>query len=90
MSTDAATPAPLPTDSSLPDDPATLKRMILELLTQLRNRDRELSGVQHRLDQLLRRLYGPKGEKFHPDQPGLFDLLEEATAETTEPTITNQ
>jgi transposase len=86
MSTDATTPDPLPADSSLPDDVATLKRMILELLTQLRDRDRELSGVQHRLDQLLRRLYGPKSEKFRPDQPGLFDLLAELTAETTEPT----
>jgi transposase len=85
MSTDAATSAPLPADSALPDDVPTLKRMILELLTLLRDRDHRLSGVEHRLDQLLRRLYGPKGEKFRPDQPGLFDLLQEATAESAEP-----
>jgi transposase len=95
MSTDAANPtaaatAPLssataiPLDATLPDDPDTLKAMIRELLDLLRSRDRELSGVQHRLDQLLRRLYGPKGEKFRPDQPGLFELLNEA--EPAQPT----
>lgn len=78
--------ATTPAESHLPDDPDTLKRMIRELLDLLRSRDRELDGVRHRLDQLLRRLYGPKGEKFRPDQPGLFDLLNEiAAAETTEP-----
>ena len=73
----------LPADAALPDDPDTLKAMIRELLDLLRSRDRELSGVQHRLDQLLRRLYGPKSEKFRPDQPGLFELLglAEPTAE---------
>ena len=57
-------PAAIPPDALLPDDLDTLKRMIRELLDQLRSRDRELDGVRHRLDQLLRRLYGPKGEKF--------------------------
>ncbi|MGL6097814.1 MAG: IS66 family transposase zinc-finger binding domain-containing protein, partial [Fimbriiglobus sp.] len=57
---------------ALPDDPETLKRMIRELLATLANRDRELTGVQQRLDQLLRRLYGPKSEAFRPDQPSLF------------------
>jgi len=85
----AATPQPvpstLPPDAHLPDDPDTLKRMIRELLDLLRSRDRELSGVQHRLDQLLRRLYGPKGEKFRPDQPGLFELLNEIAAAEAAP-----
>src|ERR1700734_3557258 len=82
----AATAPPataIPPDATLPDDPDTLKAMIRELLDLLRSRDRELSGVQHRLDQLLRRLYGPKSEKFRPDQPDLFELLglAEPTAE---------
>ena len=89
------TPTPLPSpqlaapttplDAPLPDDLDTLKRMVRELLDLLRSRDRELSGVRHRLDQLLRRLYGPKGEKFRPDQPGLFELLDEAGVEAVEP-----
>ncbi|MDB5311550.1 MAG: Transposase family protein [Gemmataceae bacterium] len=78
-------PSALPPDARLPDDLDTLKRMVRELLDQLRSRDRELSGVRHRLDQLLRRLYGPKGETFRPDQPGLFELLDEAAAETAGP-----
>jgi transposase len=80
-------PATIPVDAALPDDLDTLKRMIRELLDLLRSRDRELSGVQHRLDQLLRRLYGPKGEKFRADQPGLFELLSEmAEAAAPQPT----
>ena len=73
MSTDAATSNALPDEATLPDDPETLKGMIRELLALLHNRDQELSGVQQRLDQLLRRLYGPKAEHFRPDQPSLFD-----------------
>ena len=78
MSTDAATSDaprldPLSDDAALPDDPETLKGMIRELLALLHNKDLELSGVQQRLDQLLRRLYGPKAEHFRPDQPSLFD-----------------
>jgi transposase len=78
-------PSTIPADASLPDDLDTLKRMIRELLDLLRSRDRELSGVRHRLDQLLRRLYGPKGEKFRPDQPGLFELLNEVAAAEAAP-----
>jgi transposase len=65
----------MPLDPALPDDPETLKGMIRELLAALHDKDRALSGVQHRLDQLLRRLYGPKSERFRPDQPDLFDHL---------------
>ena len=68
MRPDAAT-----ADVALPDDPDTLKAMIRELLALLKDRDRELGGVRHRLDQLLRRLYGPKSERTRPDQPTLFD-----------------
>jgi transposase len=77
MSTDATSDAipvnALPDEASLPDDPETLKGMIRELLALLHSSRQELSGVQQRLDQLLRRLYGPKAEQFRPDQPSLFD-----------------
>lgn len=66
-----------PSPEHLPDDPAVLKQMILELLATLHHRDRELDGVRHRLDQLLRRLYGPRGERFDPNQPLLFGALAE-------------
>ena len=56
----------------LPDDPATLKRMVLELLASLHARDRDIEALRHRLDLLLRRLYGPRGEHMNPDQLLLF------------------
>src|SRR5476651_145894 len=63
----------MPLDVSLPDDPVVLHNMIRELLATLKDRDRELDGVRHRLDQLLRRLYGPRSERINPDQRSLFD-----------------
>jgi transposase len=73
-------PPTIPLNAPLPDDLDTLKRMIQELLELLKVEKHRSEGLQHRLDQLLRRLYGPKGEKFRPDQPGLFDLLKELAA----------
>lgn len=67
-----ATPAAA---APLPDDPRLLQQMIRELLAALRERDRELDGVRARLDQLLRRLYGPRAERFDPNQPWLFPEL---------------
>jgi transposase len=93
----AATAPPAPTlipptpptsqpNASLPDDLDTLKRMIRELLELLKVEKHRSEGLQHRLDQLLRRLYGPKGEKFRADQPSLFELLNEVVAaEAAEP-----
>jgi transposase len=56
----------------LPDDVATLKRMILELLASLHERDRDIEGYRHRINLLLRRLYGPRGERIDPNQLLLF------------------
>ena len=81
MRPDAATAA-----VDLPDDPDTLKAMIRELLALLKDRDRELDGVRVRLDQLLRRLYGPRSERTRPDQPGLFDDPAEPDSSDLPPT----
>jgi hypothetical protein len=35
--------------------------MVLELLASLHERDRNIEGLRHRIDLLLRRLYGPRG-----------------------------
>jgi len=59
----------------LPDDPVILKRMILELLETLKTTRRQNDQLHHRLDQLLRRLYGPRAEKFDPHQPFLFPAM---------------
>src|SRR5438445_7854920 len=66
---------PLPAAEQLPDDPETLKRMILELLATLHQERRDKDELRHRLDLLLRRLYGPRSERFDPNQPLLFDDL---------------
>src|SRR6516165_5024326 len=63
---------PPTTAEQLPNDIATLKRMVLELLASLHERQRDYEAVRHRLDLLLRRLYGPRGERFDPNQPQLF------------------
>jgi transposase len=80
---DPATDLPPTTAEDLPDDAATLKRMVLELLASLHQRDRDLEGLRHRLDLLLRRLYGPRGERINPDQLLLF--AEPATGQDTAP-----
>jgi transposase len=77
MSTDlsvgtVAAASPVPSAAPLPDDPALLQQMIRELLDALQQSQHECAGLRHRLDQLLRRLYGPKAERFDPNQPWLF------------------
>ncbi|MGA8348644.1 MAG: hypothetical protein WB773_12730 [Isosphaeraceae bacterium] len=72
----AASPTPgipLPDATvSLPDDPVMLQQMIRELLDVLRQTRHEIAQLQHRLDLLLRRLYGPRTERFDPKQPLLI------------------
>lgn len=68
--------------AALPDDPAVLKRMIAELIEALKKSEHEREGLQHRLDLLLRRLYGPKAERFDPSQPWLIaDMAPGTTAD---------
>jgi transposase len=76
-----------PTDAEqLPDDVATLKRMVMELLASLHERDRDNELLRHRLDLLLRRLYGPRGERINPNQLLLF--AEMAAGQDTAPVPT--
>jgi transposase len=75
MAITAAAGLPPTTAEHLPDDPATLKRMVLELLAPLHARDRDVEALRHRLNLLLRRLYGPRGERLNPDQLLLFAEL---------------
>jgi transposase len=69
---DPAAGLPPTTAEQLPDDVATLKRMVLELLASLQERDCDIAGYRHRIDLLLRRLYGPRGERIDPNQLLLF------------------
>src|SRR6266404_2427773 len=72
MSPPAASAVSAVDPASLPDDPALLKAMLAELLAVLRTSRQEGERLRERLDQLLRRLYGPRSERLHPDQLLLF------------------
>src|SRR3954462_273089 len=67
--------------AALPTDPVILQQMIVELLAVLRDTRRQNEDLQHRLDLLLRRLYGPRTERFDPNQPLLIpDAFDTPTA----------
>jgi transposase len=75
---------PLPDPALLPNDVDHLKKMILELIISLREQHLDNRQLRDRLDQLLRRLYGPRAERYDPNQPFLFpDLLESADPPAT-------
>jgi transposase len=69
--------------ADLPEDLATLKAMVAELLSALQSSQQRIAGLEHRLDQLLRRMYGQKSEKIDPAQQLLF--LEDEASPTTPP-----
>lgn len=48
---------------------------IQELTAQLVQTQRTVQALQHQVEQLSRRLYGPKSEKYHPGQLLLDELL---------------
>src|SRR3954471_3582683 len=92
MSEGAGPPTPgTPADppAALPDDPAILRQMVRELLDLLRQTRDENAQLQHRLELLLRRLYGPRTERFDPNQPLLipdaFDAPAAAPPRDTSP-----
>jgi transposase len=61
------TPPTSSADSMLPEDLAICHAMIRELIDALKKEQHEREGIQQRLDLLLRKLYGPKAERFNPD-----------------------
>jgi transposase len=70
-------------DASLPTDVATLQKLLLHeravvasMSQTIGEQQRKLQQQEHRLAQLLRQFYGPRGERFNPDQLTLFDAAE--------------
>jgi transposase len=81
MSTDAA---------SLPNDVALLQALVIQQSDALAALQRRNDQLAHQLDQLLRRLYGPKSEKLDPQQLALFDTTtvdESAELEPAQETV---
>jgi transposase len=74
MSTDNANEKPV-SPESLPDDPVVLKQMIAELLESLKASRLDAEQLQHRLDVLLRKMFGQRAERYDPHQPMLFAEL---------------
>jgi transposase len=72
MSTDALS---LPDPESLPDDPALLRQLILQLLQTLRSDRARIEKLQQHMDWLVRRMFGRSREKLDPRQLALFDAL---------------
>src|SRR5829696_5915104 len=60
-------------ESNLPQDVAVLQGMIRELLTTVREQQRRIDHLVHQVHQLTKRLYGPRADQLHPNQPSLFD-----------------
>jgi len=58
--------------NQLPNDPATLRQMVLGLLEQAAEQERRLKQLQHWLEQLLRARYGPRRERVSENQLFLF------------------
>jgi len=59
--------------------------MIRELFEALKKARHERDGVQERLDLLLRKLYGPRAERFDPNQPWLIADMAPNVANTDAP-----
>ena len=70
MSTDALL---LPNPALLPDDPAVLKQLVVQLLEELQKAHARLERQEHHMHLLLKRIYGSTSEKLDPRQGALFD-----------------
>jgi transposase len=70
---------------SLPQDVSGLQAMVAELLEALRQSRHECAGLRHDLNQLIRRLYGTKAERFDPNQPWLIAEMAPAADGAADP-----
>jgi transposase len=88
----APAPDTLDVGPPLPNDVAVLHAMIRELLETIKKSSREQEALRERLDLLLRKLYGPKAERFDPNQPWLIPemaLGQDAASDSAEEKATD-
>jgi transposase len=82
-----STEVPLTVDSALlPQEVRACHALIGQLLDELRKRDARVTDLEHRMDLLLRRLYGRTSEKLDPAQLVLFDTTPEEPVPELPPT----
>ena len=75
-------------EANLPDDLAVCHGMIRELLATLDEQRRRHEQLEHRLDQLLKRIYGPRADRVNPEQGTLFDDFPTPTPDEPTPVET--
>jgi transposase len=63
---------PTTPEPKLPEDLAVCQGLVRELLATVHAQQRRIGHLEHQLDQLLKRVYGPRADKLHPDQGTLF------------------
>jgi transposase len=83
MSTDV----PLKVDpAQLPNDPALLKSLVVQLVESLHERDQRIAQLERHMDLLVRKVYGRTSEQLAAGQLTLFDKQpEEAVPAPPEP-----
>lgn len=64
--------------SELPTDTDTLQKLVRALQSQLKISDARCAKLEYKLQDVLRRVYGPKSEHLDPAQRALFGILESA------------
>ena len=75
----------LPDPALLPDDPAVLKQLVVQLLEELQKANARLERQEHHMHLLLKRIYGSTSEKLDPRQGELFDPQSGAEASAPSP-----
>jgi transposase len=68
---------PLPDPALLPDDPAVLKQLVVQLLEELQKERGARDRLEHHIHLLLKRIYGSTSEKLDPRQGLLFEAQAE-------------
>jgi transposase len=78
----------VPRLDELPEDPALLRAVVVQLLQQLNQAQGRIGDLQQQVEQLVRRLYGRSSEKLDPNQVLMDALLIPALEQraTTPPT----
>ena len=65
----------LPSATDLPDDPALLRPIIVQLLSLIEKRGQTIEQLQQQLAALTRRLYGRSSERFDPNQVLMDEVM---------------
>lgn len=74
-------PAPANLDpASLPDDPAVLRAMLHELLTQIKEKDRKIENLTFWVKELRQRTFGRKTESLTEENQRILQFLVEGVA----------